>query len=38
MKRIHALPAPKSEVDKVKKLEEVLLNGGDVASFLAGGS
>ena len=37
MKRIHALPALKSEVDKVKKLEEVLLNGGDVSSLLTGG-
>lgn len=37
MKRIHALPAPRNEVDKTKEIEKALLNGGDVASILAGG-
>lgn len=37
MKRIHALPAPRNEVDKTKEIEKALLNGGDVARILAGG-
>lgn len=37
MKRIHALPVPKNEADKVKMMENILLNGGDVSSLLTGG-
>lgn len=36
MKRIHALPIPKSEAEKIKAIEEALLNGGDVSALLAG--
>ena len=34
MKRIHALPQPKCEVQKTKAIEEALLNGGDLSAFL----
>ena len=33
MKRIHALPQPKNEVEKTKAIEEALLNGGDLSAF-----
>ena len=36
MKRIHALPLPKTEVDKIKAIEAALMNGGDVSALLAG--
>lgn len=34
MKKIHALPRPKSEVEKMQAIEEALLNGGDLSSIL----
>lgn len=34
MKRIHALPLPKSELQKIKAIEEALLNGGDLSGLL----
>ena len=37
MKRLHALPAPKNEIDKMKMLENILLNGGDIAGIHTGG-
>ncbi len=34
MKKLHALPLPKSEVQKMQAIEEALLNGGDLSSVL----
>ena len=36
MKRIHALPLPKTEVDKIKAIEAALMNGGNVSALLKG--
>lgn len=37
MKRIHALPSPKNEVDKTNAIADALMNGGDVSALLGGG-
>lgn len=37
MKTLHALPAPRSESDKDRAIEEALKNGGDLSAFLGGG-
>lgn len=37
MKRIHALPLPKTEVDKIREIEAALMNGGDVSALLTRG-
>lgn len=36
MKRIHALPLPKTEVDRIKAIEAALMNGGNVSALLKG--
>lgn len=37
MKTLHALPAPRSESEKDRAIEEALKNGGDLSAFLEGG-
>lgn len=37
MKTLHALPAPRSESDKDRAIEEALKNGGDLSAFFVGG-
>lgn len=34
MKKLHALPLPKSEVQKIKAIEDALLNGGDLSAVI----
>lgn len=34
MKRLHALPLPRSEVEKMQAIEEALLNGGDLSAVM----
>lgn len=34
MKKIHAIPLPKNEVEKINEIERALLNGGDISNLL----
>lgn len=34
MKKIHAIPLPQSEVEKINEIERALLNGGDISNLL----
>ncbi len=38
MKTLHALPAPRSESEKDRAIEEALKNGGDLSAFFGGES
>ncbi|HDF4156571.1 TPA: bacteriophage Gp15 family protein [Clostridioides difficile] len=34
MKKIHAIPLPQNEVEKINEIEKALLNGGDISNLL----
>ena len=34
MKKLYAIPLPKSEQEKISAIEEALMNGGDLSGLL----